>query len=115
LPDPPVEAPTPEDQHAVVVAVANNGSGTPSAPTTTEPPGGYSAEVACEGFVKGELKAPTMAQFSSEAFTGKRPTFTVTGDVDAQNSFGAMLGNHWTCVVKLDGDSWVLQSLTGIE
>jgi hypothetical protein len=39
----------------------------------------------------------------------------VTGAVDAQNSFGAMIRSNFTCSVRLDGDTWYLTSLTGLN
>ncbi len=41
-------------------------------------------------------------------------TFTVTGNVDAQNSFGAMLRMRFTCVVRDAGAERRLVSLTGL-
>jgi cytochrome c biogenesis protein ResB len=57
----------------------------------------------CEGFVKVRLKAPSTAKFSNEATSVNGRLYTVTGDVDAQNSFGAMLRNRYSCFVTKDG------------
>jgi len=38
----------------------------------------------------------------------------VTGNVDAENSFGAKLRMRFTCVVEDVGDQWRLRSLTGL-
>jgi hypothetical protein len=45
-----------------------------------------------------------------ELETGK---FRVTGYVDAQNMFGAMLRKGFTCVVRSrDGQNWTLEELS---
>lgn len=63
----------------------------------------YAAISACEDWVKDKLKAPATAKFSNSRASGTGP-WTVTGDVDAQNSFGAMIRTSWTCSIRLDGD-----------
>lgn len=78
-------------------------------------PNGYDAEIACEKFVKDRLKAPSTAKFSNVQHTGGGGRWTVTGAVDAQNSFGAMIRSNFTCSVRLDGDTWYLVSLTGLN
>lgn len=59
---------------------------------------------ACTGSVEKQLKAPSSAEFGGEVAT---PTgdggYTVTGYVDAENSFGASLRQRWTCVAVEDG------------
>jgi len=58
----------------------------------------------CEGFVRERLKAPATAKFSNEkiiAIDGK--LYIVTGDVDSQNSYGAMLRSNYNCLVSRDG------------
>lgn len=76
--------------------------------------GKHEAEVACEGFVKDRLKAPATADFSGENVEVSGSTYTVTGAVDAENSFGAKLRQQFTCVVVDAGDEWRLTSLTGL-
>lgn len=68
--------------------------------------GGYNAESVCEGSVKQQLKAPSTASFSGEEATGGPTDYTVTGNVDAENSFGAKLRSTWTCSASHDGDNW---------
>lgn len=63
------------------------------------------AESACEGWVKDQLKAPSTAKFTDTTSTGVGP-WTVTGSVDAENSFGAALRRRWTCTIRLDGDTY---------
>lgn len=73
----------------------------------------YDAQRVCEDFVKDRLKAPTTAEFET-AVTGGGGTYTVTGAVDAENSFGAKVRNQFTCRVRGDGETWHLESLTGL-
>lgn len=68
-----------------------------------------SAQVACEDVVKQNLKSPSTANFSNETTTGSDGKYTIEGDVDAQNSFGAMLRNHFVC--DTDGSTASLRSL----
>jgi hypothetical protein len=56
----------------------------------------YGARSARQNWIKDQLKAPSTADFSDVETSGIGP-WTVTGVVDAENSFGAMLRSHWTC------------------
>jgi hypothetical protein len=63
------------------------------------------AERICEGFVKEEMRAPSTAVFSNEDYisfaeAGAGDTYLVTGDVDGQNGFGAMIRQNFSCFVK---------------
>ncbi len=69
-----------------------------------------------QSFVEERLKAPATANFCSYGdatvtdLGGGR--FKVLAYVDAENSFGAKLRNHYTCVLKSsDGSTWSLESL----
>ena len=65
------------------------------------------AQLACQDFVKEKLKAPATAKFSGQQTNVAGVNqWTVTGLVDAENSFGAMLRSNWTCSIRLDGDTW---------
>jgi hypothetical protein len=66
----------------------------------------YGAKDACQSWVKDQLKAPSTADFSNVSVTGGSGSWTVTGDVDAENSFGAKLRTGWTCDVRLEGDTY---------
>src|SRR5580704_9962240 len=67
----------------------------------------------CETYVKRRLKAPSSAKFgwitdSTIVGSGDGP-YTIDGYVDAQNSFGAMLRNQYTCQVQsIGGGRWNL-------
>lgn len=66
----------------------------------------------CEEFVREQLKAPATATFSNEE-TSRYPgsdLILVTGDVDAQNSYGALLRNDYNCLV--DGEGALIGKLT---
>lgn len=72
------------------------------------------ARAACRVLVEDRLRAPSSAEFSNLAHTGSGDRFTVTGVVDAQNAFGAMVRNTFTCEVRLDGDQWRLVRMGGL-
>lgn len=78
----------------IIIGGLSNGSGNEKA----------RAVVACENQVKSMLKAPSTARMSSGA-TGSDGDYTVAGQVDAQNSFGATIRNTYTCVVAIRGDA----------
>ncbi|MDQ1206604.1 hypothetical protein [Microbacterium sp. SORGH_AS_0862] len=60
----------------------------------------FEAIAQCEAQIESQLKAPSTAKFNSEA-TGSG-TWTVTGTVDAENSFGAMIRSSYQCTVVMD-------------
>ena len=64
------------------------------------------ARSTCQEWVKQQLKAPGSADFGGQSATGSgQGPWTITGWVDAQNSFGAKLRTNWTCSVRLEGDT----------
>ncbi|ADD41568.1 hypothetical protein [Stackebrandtia nassauensis] len=72
----------------------------------------------CQDAVLQSLKAPSTADFVGEpiAFSDGgevAPVYTVTGEVDAENSFGAMLRNLYTCDIQTsnDRDSWTVEAV----
>lgn len=67
----------------------------------------YSAESACEKRVEGMLKSPSTAKFTSSASvtpTSSGYSVKVTGTVDSQNSFGAMIRTPYRCTVTTDAE-----------
>jgi hypothetical protein len=68
------------------------------------------AQSVCEDHVLGRLKSPSSAEFGSTEVTTMAP-YTVTGVVDAQNSFGATLRSSYTCTVSVSNGGWRLVSL----
>lgn len=69
---------------------------------------GSDAVEQCQQAVKDRLKSPASAQFGDPSLsvaTGETADFyTVTGTVDSQNSFGAMLRNQYRCKATLERD-----------
>src|SRR6478672_3630782 len=60
---------------------------------------------ACEAWVLDQLVAPASAKFSSEQwFDGA--SAAVIGNVDSQNSFGAMLRSGFHCDMVHGADGW---------
>lgn len=71
------------------------------------------AKRACqEKFIPDQLKAPATAKYSGVTVSGLGGTYTVTGAVDSQNAFGALVRATFTCSVHLDGEQWILDSAT---
>lgn len=69
--------------------------------------GGYDAQVACKDAVKERLKAPATAKFTNvNHVSAGEEAWTVTGDVDSENSFGANLRTSWKCEIHVDGNQW---------
>lgn len=72
----------------------------------------FTAQDACRNSVKSQLTSPATAHFHGESrdFTGSdsAPEFTVTGEVDSENGFGATLTTSWTCTATTDdgGKNW---------
>ena len=60
----------------------------------------------CEEWVKAKLKAPSTADFSGQVVSGGPVSWTATGAVDSENSFGATVRSSWSCEIKLIGDQW---------
>jgi hypothetical protein len=73
------------------------------------------AYIMMKGFVKDTLKAPSTAVFpdiNDVKITKKDTLYSITGYVDAQNSFGAMLRTSYIGEIKqTDKDKWSLVSL----
>lgn len=75
-------------------------------------PSGDAKRVCQEEFVPKRLKAPKTAEFTGVTVSESDGVYTVTGSVDAQNSFGALIRSTFTCKVRETGDNWVLDSAT---
>lgn len=76
-----------------------------------------SAFVMSQSFVKDRLKAPATAEFpwydeSMVTPLGKEK-YIVRSYVDAQNAFGALIRNNYTCRLAYQGnDKWLLEDIT---
>ena len=80
----------------------------PSVTPSPQPARDYQSDAyyACRDAVKGQLKAPSTADFfyQSDARVQKSgDTITFKSYVDAQNSFGAKLRNTWYCMTTIAG------------
>lgn len=53
--------------------------------------------------VEKKLKAPSTAEFSNLEVKINNDTWTITGYVDSQNSFGAMIRNSFTVTIRDEG------------
>lgn len=86
-----------------VLALAFGNSGSSSGSSNSG--NGYGARDACRSWVKDQLKAPATAQFSGETgYSSDTGPWEIVGNVDAQNGFGALIRNIYTCSVHTDGD-----------
>lgn len=65
----------------------------------------------CHQFVERQLRAPATAEYEDEFVTGGPKVWTVRGNVDAENGFGALLRSDFSCTIRDHGDSWELVSL----
>jgi hypothetical protein len=66
------------------------------------------AQEACQDRVETLLKSPATAKFSDVvAVPQGADTWKVTGSVDSENSFGALLRSSFTCMAESDdGEAW---------
>lgn len=83
----------------VVCIVSAIVQGVRSAAANTENARGGAATTACEDAVRNQLGSPFIRRFTDEYVTNSDPTWWVTGDVLAQNSFGAIIPHAWTCTL----------------
>jgi hypothetical protein len=60
------------------------------------------------------LKAPSTADFSDESVSGSGP-WKITGSVDSENSFGAMLRAPWSFKVEVRRDGYYWGKATVLE
>lgn len=73
------------------------------------------AKYACREAVERKLKAPTTAKFPYyQQFSAYRDGdgYSVSGYVDAQNSFGAMIRTSFSCQMRNIGGSWTALAVT---
>ena len=72
---------------------------------TSSKPSVYQAQSACESAVTGILKSPSSADFGGwQRRENADGTFEISGYVDSQNSFGAMLRAQFSCSVDASGN-----------
>lgn len=73
------------------------------------------AIVACENIVRDQQKAPSTAEFSSQSASGAGSSWTSTGTVRSENSFGGTVANDYTCSVTFSADETYTGSATFTE
>ena len=74
-------------------------------PKDTENAGRAEAIQACRDDVRSQLKAPRTAKFSGETATKLDGGWRVTGVVDAESSFGALVRTSRSCVGVTGGSA----------
>ena len=108
----------------LLASLANLGSGSGGSPSGNSPAPpqheAVEAYVVCQQFVEDQLRAPSTAEFGgpySQVTTHNGGgEYTVRTYVDAENAFGAMIRNDFTCTVQhTSGDSYRLIDLTMSE
>jgi hypothetical protein len=100
----------------VICALGQGGSSTPSARTPEPGHDEIDARAMCAEFVKDRLKSPSTAKFdyrSETAVHHGNGRYTVTGAVDAQNAFGAMIRAQYICELHYNNstDKWYLDDI----
>ncbi|MFC2099734.1 hypothetical protein ACFLSF_02770 [Candidatus Bipolaricaulota bacterium] len=74
---------------------------------------GLGARVAAKLFVKDRLKAPSTARFGTLTATeSSGGSYRVSGYVDSQNSFGAMVRTYFSCTVEYENGKWKLLGMS---
>ena len=72
---------------------------------TSSKPSVYQTQSACESAVTGILKSPSSADFGGwQRRENADGTFEISGYVDSENSFGAMLRAQFSCSVDASGN-----------
>jgi hypothetical protein len=57
----------------------------------------------CEDSIRNQIRSPASAQFSGETYSAGASTWTVYGNIDAQNGFGALIRKTWSCTLVKSG------------
>lgn len=95
---------------SILLASCSSGGGGSDEPDGPEldAQDGFMAEVMCEEFVKERLKAPATAEFSNQQHREiKDQRWDVTGIVDSENGFGALIRGSYRCDIRyLGDDNW---------
>jgi hypothetical protein len=73
----------------------------------------YEAIAQCESRIERLLKAPATADFNSSASGGG--TWTVTGTVDSENSFGAQIRSTYQCTVVNNGNGTLTTTVDSLD
>jgi hypothetical protein len=90
---------------AIIGGITSKNKSTPDVPSE------FDAFYMSQKFVNDRLKAPSTAKYPSSSDVSIKQTgnkWIVTGYVDAQNSFGAMIRQNYICEMEVSGKSWKL-------
>lgn len=81
--------------------------------STPDPRGSQTeAIIYAQGFVENCLRAPATAQFPWETMAIlDGDVWRVSGSVDSQNGFGALIRSDWQCELRKSSDGWRCRSL----
>ena len=94
----------------VLVIAGSTGSSDRTTPSRVPPE--FEARAECRMAVVNSLKAPSSAEFVTIQAKQTSPgRWTVGGQVDAQNSFGAMIRSHFICEAVESGTGWRVERL----
>lgn len=85
---------------AVLIFMAVAG-GNDADPAAYDPDNPTEARAQCEDLVEENLKSPATAEFGTSEATRSGTEWIVTGSVDSENSFGAMLRSDFQCSVRV--------------
>lgn len=101
---------------ALFAMLGGGGSGGGGRPAVTQPDK-YGAWYVCTQQITGQLKAPSTAKFPRVTDTGVIATtvdnqkWAITGFVDAQNGFGAMMRSAFVCeATHTSGTNWSVRA-----
>lgn len=70
---------------------------------------------ACERAVESQLRSPSSAEFSgapASTITQEDDSYRVSGTVDSENGFGAMIRSEFTCELREVGGNWDLVDIS---
>lgn len=71
------------------------------------------ASIKARDFVRDTLRSPSTASFPQRGKVASHPgcAFTVSGQVDAQNGFGATVREYYSVTIRYDAkkDAWLRQ------
>ncbi|ROO51081.1 hypothetical protein EDC02_5945 [Micromonospora sp. Llam0] len=95
----------------IIFTQIGNSADEPIDPVTADR--SFDAEVMCQEPIKDRLKAPATAEFPPAEVKKNGAIYSVTGDVDAENGFGAKIRTGYKCTIKDNGDgTWTAIAVT---
>jgi hypothetical protein len=91
-----------------LVLLAGCGADKPATPRDDGKLSESALKEACHGAIKDRLKSPGTAAFGGE-FLRESTTPELTGWVDSQNGFGALVRSTWVCTGTKTDVGWSVQ------